>query len=86
MPNSILEAIQLGIWDYEPPTNQGDRFSSTEAMPGTREKLDILAARLQEGLPLWHPSDRTEYDMQERIDHRQARRAGRSVNEMLAEA
>jgi hypothetical protein len=31
-------------------------------MPGTTEKLDVLAERLRLGLPLWHPRDRMSYD------------------------
>jgi hypothetical protein len=31
-------------------------------MPGTVEKLDVLAQRLQRGLPLWHPRDKMSYD------------------------
>ncbi len=62
MPNSVLDAIKLGIWDFEPETVKSNDFDSTSAMPGTRQKLDILAERIREGMPLWHPSDRSEYD------------------------
>jgi hypothetical protein len=31
-------------------------------MPGTDEKLEVLAARIRAGLPLWHRGDRTDYD------------------------
>jgi hypothetical protein len=31
-------------------------------MPGSAEKLDVLAERLRMGLPLWHPRDRRCYD------------------------
>jgi hypothetical protein len=62
VPNSILDAIKLGIWDFEPQSLAGNRYAATEAMPGTQEKLDILAQRLESGQPLWHPSDRKEYD------------------------
>ena len=61
MPISVLEAIKLGMWDYDPDDERPDLFDSTEAMPGTDEKLAVLAQRLQEGLPLWHPSDRISY-------------------------
>ena len=66
MPNSILDAIKLGIWDFEPESLAQSRYAATEAMPGTPEKLDILAERLERGLPLWHPSDRREYDTPDR--------------------
>ncbi|MFI4874707.1 MAG: hypothetical protein ACIALR_05195 [Blastopirellula sp. JB062] len=62
MPSSVLEAIKMGIWDYEPTEMQSSSFDSTDALPGTSEKLDILAARLEKGLPLWHPSDRRTFD------------------------
>ncbi|HTN75390.1 MAG TPA: hypothetical protein VL096_09090 [Pirellulaceae bacterium] len=58
MPHSVIEAIKLGIWDYEPSTQQTVMFPSTVALPGTTEKLTVLATRAQQGLPLWHPSDR----------------------------
>lgn len=58
MPHSIIEAIKLGIWDYEPDGNRPPEFDATVALPGTQEKLSVLANRIEQGLPLWHPSDR----------------------------
>ena len=60
MPKSVLEAIKLGLWDFEPPEVESGQFDSTEAMPGTKAKLAVLAERVQCGLPLWHPNDRDE--------------------------
>ena len=62
MPSSVLDAIRLGIWDYEPEKVESNRFDPTCALPGSSEKLDILAQRLATGLPLWHPEDRHSYD------------------------
>ncbi len=59
---SILDAIKEGDWEYEPAEVEENRFHPTGAMPGTREKLGVLADRVQAGLPLWHGHDRTEYD------------------------
>jgi hypothetical protein len=59
---SVLEAIKLGIWDYEPDSIEERRFPATRAMPGTDEKLEVLAARIRAGLPLWHHRDRRDYD------------------------
>jgi hypothetical protein len=59
---SILEAIKDGQWDFEPEQVAENRFNPTGAMPGTREKLGVLADRVQAGLPLWHGHDRTDYD------------------------
>lgn len=62
MPKSILDAIKMGHWDFEPPTVDDSEFCWTEAMPGTKEKVQILTERLRNGLPLWHPRDRFELD------------------------
>ena len=62
MPNSVLDAIKMGVWNFEPCDVERDRFDSTGALPGTREKLDILAERVRQGLPLWHDADRRYYD------------------------
>lgn len=60
MPKSVLEAVKLGLWDYEPPEAPPEQFDSSDAMPGTPEKLDVMAKRLAEGLPLWHENDRLD--------------------------
>jgi hypothetical protein len=62
VPRSILEAIKLGDWSFEPPTQPTVEINATAALPGTTEKLDVLADRLQQGLPLWHPHDRRSFD------------------------
>jgi len=50
----------MGLWDFEPPEVASEQFDSTEAMPGTKAKLEVLAQRVESGLPLWHPQDRDE--------------------------
>lgn len=62
MPKSVLEAIKLGFWDFEPPAVEEQRYAACDAMPGTGEKVAMLAARVQGGLPLWHSDDRSEFD------------------------
>jgi len=62
VPRSILEAIKDGVWDYEPPSMASMLYPATDAMPGTQEKLQVLAARIREGLPLWHPRDREDME------------------------
>lgn len=62
MAQSILEAIKHGHWDYEPEFRIKDDFLSTGALPGTQEKVDTLADRVRQGLPLWHPEDRRTFD------------------------
>jgi hypothetical protein len=59
---SVLDAIKQGEWDFEPPGAAGFDNRATGAMPGTAQKLDVLAERLRLGLPLWHPRDRMSYD------------------------
>ena len=62
VPNSVLDAIKLGIWDFEPEETENVEYDATKALPGTNEKLSVLARRIQEGLPLWHPQDRLAYN------------------------
>lgn len=62
MPNSVLEAIKLGHWNFEPEKVNRDEFEATRSLPGSDGKLDILVQRVQRGLPLWHPEDRLAYD------------------------
>lgn len=62
MPKSVLEAIKLGFWDYEPPEVEFSQYDAADAMPGTTEKLRIMAHRLAAGLPLWHKEDREDME------------------------
>ncbi len=62
---SVLDAIRLGQWDYEPHEVDQRNFDSTGALPGSDEKLAIMAERLERGLPLWHPRDRRSWDDEE---------------------
>lgn len=62
VPKSILEAIKIGLWDFEPTEVSPLEYDRTDAMPGTKAKLSVLADRIRCGLPLWHPEDRDELD------------------------
>jgi len=62
VPSSVLEAIKLGVWDFEPRDMKVAEYRATRALPGTEEKLAILADRVLRGLPLWHPEDRRSHD------------------------
>jgi hypothetical protein len=62
VPKSVLEAIKLGLWEFEPPEVESDYFPATGAMPGTKDKLKVLAERIRSGLPLWHPLDRDDIE------------------------
>ncbi len=62
MPVSVLDAIRKGQWDFEPEEKDSEDYNSTGALPGSETKIDILATRAKQGLPLWHPEDRRSYD------------------------
>lgn len=64
VPKSVLDAIKLGEWDFEPAQTAFDSFESTDAIPGSGEKVTILCDRVRRGLPLWHPEDRRDYEGQ----------------------
>jgi len=52
----------MGFWDFEPPDVDSAEFDAIDAMPGTKDKLDAMARRVQMGLPLWHDNDRNDMD------------------------
>jgi hypothetical protein len=62
VPRSVIDAIRQGDWNFEPGKDEPVNLKETTALPGTMEKLDILAERLSKGLPLWHPRDRLTYE------------------------
>jgi hypothetical protein len=59
---SVLDAVKEGEWDFEPQEVDSDEFDASDAMPGTREKLAVLADRIASGLPLWNNGDRTDLE------------------------
>ena len=65
MPISVIEAVKMGHWDFEPAEQDASAFNATNSMPGTDEKLDVMTERVRQGLPLWHPADRRTYDATE---------------------
>ncbi len=44
--------------DFEPP----NEAEPTTARPGTPEKVQVLAARIENGMPLWHPADAGNFE------------------------
>jgi len=60
MPETVIEAIKLGLWNFEPKDVEREQFDACGAMPGTPAKLMALAERVRLGLPLWHPADRQD--------------------------
>lgn len=65
---SVIEAVKMGMWDFEPDAQEASGFDATAAMPGTDEKLVVMAERVRQGLPLWHPADRRTYDTTNETD------------------
>ena len=62
VPYTVIDAIKQGVWDFEPRDEESESFDATAALPGSQEKLCVLAARVAQGLPLWHPSDRLTFE------------------------
>jgi hypothetical protein len=62
MFKNVLDAIRDGDWFFEPKGFDPACFEATSAIPGTDEKLQVLADRVRAGLPLWHDSDRLDYE------------------------
>jgi hypothetical protein len=58
---NVFEAIVKYGHDEDFAPVEDDGFSATEAPAGSKEKLDVLAARVLRGEPLWHPEDRPDY-------------------------
>jgi len=58
---NVFEAINKFGHDEDFAPLETEEFSATEAPAGSSEKLDVLAARVREGLPLWHHDDRPDY-------------------------
>lgn len=57
---NVFEIIELYGHDehFEPQTTP--EFVPTHAPAGSKQKIDILAERIQRGMPLWHPEDTTD--------------------------
>ena len=58
---SVLDAIREGDWTFEPDEVGEGNFDDTAAMLGSSEKIDIMADRVRQGLPIWHSSDRRSF-------------------------
>jgi hypothetical protein len=58
---NVFEAILECGHDEDFSPTEAEDFGATDAPAGSRAKIDILANRVLEGQPLWHPSDRSDY-------------------------
>ena len=61
MMRNVFDAILECGHDEDFMPAESDDFRPTEAPAGSREKIAILAERVQKGLPLWHQLDRSDY-------------------------
>ena len=51
-------ALRYGVHEIEDEVAEA-MFEPTSFMPGSPEKMEVMAARLALGQPLFHPKDRT---------------------------
>jgi hypothetical protein len=58
---NVFEAILQCGHDEDFVPSVSDDFDPTDAPAGSREKLEVLARRVQAGVPLWHDEDRGDY-------------------------
>lgn len=59
-PRTVLDAIRQKQWNFEPHEIDLEDYEACGSMPGTQDKISILAERVRRGLPLWHPADRSD--------------------------
>lgn len=58
---NVFDAILKYGHDEDFVPHMDDHFQPTAAPAGSVEKLEILAARVRDGHPLWHEEDRMDY-------------------------
>lgn len=59
---NVFEAILECGHDEDFVPEKLECYRATDAPAGSRSKLEILAQRVMQGTPLWHPEDRHDYD------------------------
>jgi hypothetical protein len=52
---NIYQAVDAA-GEFEP--DEAREFEPTSTEPGSREKIEVIRSRLEQGLPMWHPQDR----------------------------
>jgi hypothetical protein len=55
---NVIEALAHGKWNFIPTPC----LAPTDAKPGSREKVEVLALRVLGGFDLWHPADEKVLD------------------------
>jgi hypothetical protein len=61
MSRNVFQAILESGHDEDFVPTQTDDFVPTTAPAGSQHKINVLARRIELGLPLWHPEDRNDY-------------------------
>lgn len=64
---NVFEIIELYGHDENFEPVKTEEFVPTMAPAGSRQKIDILAERIQRGMPLWHPEDSTDMPIGELV-------------------
>jgi hypothetical protein len=64
---NVFEIIELYGHDENFEPVKTEQFIPTAAPAGSRQKIDILAERIQRGMPLWHPEDSTDMPIGELV-------------------
>ena len=67
--DSFLDSAKKNVFDTILETGHDEDFvpvvtedfRPTDAPAGSPAKLEVLAERVRQGLPLWHPEDRVDY-------------------------
>jgi hypothetical protein len=59
---AILQEYETEEEMKEPEIMDFTAFEPTDAMPGTIEKMNAMRQRLNRGLPIYHPRDKTCFD------------------------
>jgi hypothetical protein len=58
---NVFEAILKYGHDEDFDPTENDYFEPTDAPAGSPEKIEALRKRVENGLPLWHPTDRVDF-------------------------
>ena len=56
---NVFDAIEEKGHDEDFVPTVTDEFYPTDAQAGSKAKVEVLAERVNKGLPLWHPEDKT---------------------------
>lgn len=61
IPETEESALLVFGYDHKNPDIK-NYYQPTDAAPGSPEKIAVLHARALAGFPLWHPSDRADFN------------------------